>query len=55
MLLLDQVVDVRDADLCREARVDRAAARAGAIQVRTGVVGINDVFRLYAQTFEDTR
>ena len=52
MLLLNQVVDVRNADLGREAGIDRAAARARAIQLGTGVVGVNDVFRLHAQAFE---
>ena len=45
VLHLDQVVDVRDADLCREARIDRAAARARAIQFLAGEIGVDDVFR----------
>ncbi len=32
MLFLNQVVDVRDADFCREARIDCATAGSGAIQ-----------------------
>ena len=52
VLHLDQVVDVRDADLRREARIDGAAAGAGAIQLRRGVVGVDDVFRLHAEAFE---
>ena len=49
VLLLNQVVDVRDADLRREAGIDRAAAGARAVQLRTGVVGIDDVLRLDAR------
>ena len=52
MLLLNQVVDVRNADLRRKARIDSAAAGAGAVKFWTGVVGINDVLRLHAQAFE---
>src|SRR5215469_4005531 len=52
MLLLDEVVDVGDSDLCRETRIDGAAVRARAVEFRTGVIGINDVLRLYSQTFE---
>ena len=52
MLLLDQVVDVRNADLRREAGIDGAAARARPVEIGTGVVGINDVFRLHAQALQ---
>ena len=52
VLLLDQVVDVRNADLRREARIDGAAAGARAIQFGTGVIGVDDVLRLHAEALE---
>src|ERR1700722_554731 len=52
MLLLDQVVDVRDADLRGETGIDGAAAGAGSIQIGTSVVRINDVLRLQTKAFE---
>src|SRR5580693_10127367 len=52
MLFLDQVIDVRNADLCREARIDSASAGSSTIEVGTGVVGVNDVFRLHTQAFQ---
>ena len=52
MLHLNQVVDVRNADFRREARIDGAAAGAGAIQLRAGVIGVDDIFRLHAEAFE---
>ena len=52
VFFLDQVVDVRDSDLRREAGVNCAAARAGSIQLGACVIRINDIFRLHAQAFE---
>jgi hypothetical protein len=40
----EQIVDVSDADLGGIAGIDRAAARARAVQLRRGVVGVKDVF-----------
>src|SRR5215471_20032970 len=52
MLFLNQVVDVRDADLRGEAGVDGAAAGSGAIEIGAGVVGINNIFGLHTEAFE---
>src|SRR5580692_1107178 len=52
MLLLDQVVHVRNTDLRRETGIDRAPASARAVKFRAGVVGVDDVFRLHTQTLE---
>src|SRR5215472_2420184 len=52
VLFLNQVVNVRNPDLRREAGVDRTTAGTGAIKFGTGVVGINDVFRLHTQALE---
>ena len=52
VLLLNQVVDVGDADLGGEAGIDCAPARARAVEIRTGVIGVDDIFRLHAQAFE---
>ncbi len=46
MLFLNEIVNVRNSDLGREARVDGAAARTSAIQFGACVVGINNIFRL---------
>ncbi len=52
MLLEDQVVNVRDADLRGEARIDGAAARAGAVHVLAGELGVHQVLWLQAQALE---
>src|SRR5579864_1078584 len=52
VLLLNEVVDVRDADLCREAGINRAATRSRAIKFRTRIVGIDDVLWLNAKALE---
>ena len=52
MLFLDQVVDVRNPDFGGETGIDSASARAGTIQIGTGVVGVNNVFWLHTQTFK---
>src|SRR5258707_4480150 len=52
MLLLDQVIDVRNTDLSWEAGINRPAAGAGPIKIRTGVIGVNDVFRLHTQALK---
>ena len=44
-----QVVNVRDADLRGITRIDRAAASSGAIQLRRGVVGVENVLGLEAE------
>ena len=52
MLLLDQVVDVRNTDFRREAGVDGAAAGAGPVQIGARVIGVDDVLRLHTQTLQ---
>src|SRR5277367_539852 len=52
MLFLNQIVDVRNADLSREAGIDSSATGTGAVQIGTGVVGVDYVFRLHAQALE---
>src|SRR5271156_6264135 len=52
MLLLNQVVDVRNPDLRGEAGIDGAPARSRTIEIRTGVVGIDDVLRLNTKAFQ---
>src|SRR5271168_3114644 len=47
VLLLNQVVDVRNTDLRREAGIDRASTGPGAIKFRTGVIGINNILWLH--------
>jgi hypothetical protein len=48
----DQVIDVRNADLRREARIDGAAARALAVHLLAGEFGVDQVLRLYAQALQ---
>ena len=50
-----QVVDVRNAQLRREARVDGAALGAFLIELLAGEVGVDDVFRLDPQGREVAR
>ncbi len=52
VFLLNQVVDVRNSDLGWEAWINRATARARAVELGTGVVGVNDVLRLHAEALE---
>src|SRR5690242_17130604 len=52
MFFLDQVVNMRDPDLGREARVNGTPAGASAVQFLTGVVGVNDVLGLQSQALE---
>ena len=52
VLLEDQVVDVRNADLRREAGIDGAAACALAIHLLAGEFGVDEVFGLQAQALE---
>ena len=52
VLLEDQVVHVRDADLRREARIDGAAARAGAVHILAGELGVHQVLWLQAQALQ---
>jgi hypothetical protein len=52
MLFLNQVIGMRNSDLRREARIDRAAAGAGTIKFGTRVVGIDYIFRLDAEALE---
>ena len=51
-LVAMQVVDMRDADLRGIAGIDRAPARAGAVKLRRGVVGVDDIFRLESEAGE---
>src|SRR5579883_137792 len=48
----DEIVDVRDADFRRETRIDGAAARSGAVQLAAGEIGIDDIFRGYAEALQ---
>src|SRR5271165_3141549 len=48
----EQIMDVSDADLCRETRIDGSAAGAGAIKLRTGVIGVNEILGFEAEAFE---
>src|SRR5580698_60261 len=48
----EQIVDMRDADLRRIAWIDRASTGSGAIEIRRGVVGVDDVLGLYAEARE---
>jgi hypothetical protein len=52
VLFLDQVVDMRNADLGWEAGIDGTAACAGTVEFGTGVIGVDHVLRLHAQAFE---
>src|SRR5580704_10882182 len=52
MLLLNQVVDVRNANLRWEAGIDGAPVRSRPIEFRTRVVGVDDVLWLNTQTFQ---
>src|SRR5690242_4067473 len=53
--LVQQVVDVRNAELRREARVDGAALRAFLIQFFAGVLAVDDVLGLEAEAREVAR
>jgi hypothetical protein len=52
MLLLNEVVDVRNSDLRREAGIDGAAAGSRTIELGTGVIGVDDVFGLHSEALE---
>ena len=52
VLRCEQIVDVRDADLRGIAGIDGAAACAGAVEFRRGVVGVDDVFGLQPEAGE---
>src|ERR1700730_1348834 len=52
VLFLDQVIDMRNPDFRRKAGIDSATACARAVEFGTGVIRIDDVFRLHAKTFE---
>ena len=52
VLLLNQVVNVRDADLGREAGVNRATAGTRAIEFLAGVIGVYDVLGFDSEAFE---
>src|SRR6185369_12836747 len=54
VLLLDQVVNVRDADLGGETRIDRATAGTRTIQFGSCVIGVDDVLRLNSEALEIT-
>ena len=52
VFFLNQIIDVRDPDFCRETRVNGATTCSGAVKLRTRIVGVNNIFRLHSQALE---